>query len=93
MKIGSLASDFRPTNLIDMVTQEQVVYPYSGMTARRVEIIDNPPIPWCIYSHAEFFDEYKDTVKEVLMTYSRLSKLGGDTEEKGNLGDLPKVSF
>jgi VHL beta domain len=93
VKVGTLASDFTPTNLVDIITQQQIIYPSGGTVAKRVTIIDSPSVPWCTYSHAEFFGtEYKKTVKEVMMVYSRMLKLRGATS-RNHLGDLPMVSF
>jgi hypothetical protein len=92
IKVGTLASDFRPNSLVDLSTQQQVIYPSGGTVAKKVIIVDSPPVPWCIYSHAEFFSEYKDTAKEVMLYYSRMSKLQRGTQ-RAHLGDLPMVSF
>jgi len=91
IKFGTLSSDFSSNNLVDLSTQHQIIYP-SGTAAKKVTIVDSPPVPWCIYSHDEFFSEYKDTVKEVMLYYSRMSKLQGITQ-RVHLGDLPMVSF
>lgn len=90
---GTLASDFKPTNLVDLSTQQQIIYASGGTVAKKVTIVDSPPVPWCIYSHAEFFsEEYKNTIKEVMLYYTRMLKLRGAAPREANFGDLPMVS-